>query len=259
MMQPALLPMNGSLLERPNVFATWLRVLGRLKPGVPLEQAGPRLNALAGTPETEWRPRNKFTGQFEDARLVVSSAAAGLSDLRRQLQPLFVLLGVAGLVLLIACANVGQLVLARSAARRSEFALRLALGASRGRVMRQVLVEGLVLTGIGAAAGVALAYWAAPALVQFASAVRGPWCWISHRIFGCWRSPLACRSPPGCSSPAPPAGASRADLSSHGTRDLGRTRPAGAGVGPERLVIVQVALSVVSLVGAGLFAGRCRI
>ena len=203
MMQPALLPMNGSLLERPNVFATWLRVLGRLKPGVPLEQAGPRLNALAGTPETEWRPRNKFTGQFEDARLVVSSAAAGLSDLRRQFsQPLFVLLGVAGLVLLIACANVGQLVLARSAARRSEFALRLALGASRGRVMRQVLVEGLVLTGIGAAAGVALAYWAAPALVQFASAGQGPWCWISHRIFGCWRSPPWCRSPPGCSSPA---------------------------------------------------------
>ena len=256
MMQPALLPMNGSLLERPNVLATWLRLLGRLKPGVPLEQAGPRLNALAGTPETEWRPRNKFTGQFEDARLVVSSAAAGLSDLRRQFsQPLFVLLGVAGLVLLIACANVGQLVLARSAARRSEFALRLALGASRGRVMRQVLVEGLVLTGIGAAAGVALAYRAAPALVQFAS--------VGQRAVVLDLSPdlrvLAFTAVVSIAAgllfaSAPAIRASRADHSSHGTGDLGRTRHAGAQPGPGKaLVIAQVALSVVSLVGAGLF------
>jgi predicted permease len=256
MMQPALLPMNGSLLDRPNVFATWLRVLGRLKPGVPLEQAGPRLNALAGTPETEWRPRNKFTGQFEDARLMVSSAAAGLSDLRRQFsRPLFVLLGVAGLVLLIACANVGQLVLARSAARRSEFGVRLALGASRGRVMRQVLVEGLVLTGIGAAAGVALAYWAAPALVQFASAnQRAVVLDLSPDLRVLAFTAVVSIAAGLLFASAPAIRASRADLSSHGTRDLGRTRPAGAGVGPGRtLVIVQVALSVVSLVGAGLF------
>jgi predicted permease len=256
MMQPALLPLPGSLLEQPNVFSTWLRVLGRLKPGLPLEQAGPRLNSLAGTPETEWRPRNKFTGQFEDARLVVGSAAAGLSDLRRQFsRPLFVLLGVAGLVLLIACANVGQLVLARSAARRPEFALRLALGASRGRVMRQVLVEGLVLTGIGAAAGVALAYWAAPALVQFASAGQAA---VVLNLSPDLRV-LAFAATVSIAAgllfaSAPAFRASRADLSSHGARDLGRTRPAGAQAGPGRtLVVVQVALSVVSLVGAGLF------
>jgi putative ABC transport system permease protein len=256
MMQPALLPMHGSLLEQPNVTSTWLRLIGRLKPEVPLEQSEPRLNALAGTPETEWRLRNKFTGQFEDARLVVSLAAAGLSDLRRQFsQPLFVLLGVAGLVLLIACANVGQLVLARSAARRSEFALRLALGASRGRVMRQVLVEGLVLTGIGAAAGGALAYWAAPALVQFASA--------NHRAVVLDLSPdlrvLAFTAVVSIAAgllfgSAPAVRASRADRWSHGTSDLGKTRHAGAEPGPGKaLVIVQVALSVVSLVGAGLF------
>ena len=80
MMQPAVRPMDGSLLEQPRVTSTWLRLLGRLKPGVPLEQAGPRLNALAGIPATEWRLTNKFTRQFEDTRLVVSSAAAGLSD-----------------------------------------------------------------------------------------------------------------------------------------------------------------------------------
>ena len=150
---------------------TWLRVLGRLKPGVSLDQAPVAAQRAGRHAETEWRTRNKFTGQFEDARLAVISAASGLSDLRRQFsQPLFILLGVAGLVLLITCANVGHLMLARSAARRPEFALRLALGAGRARVMRQVLVEGLVLAGLGAVAGVALAYWAAPALVAYATA-----------------------------------------------------------------------------------------
>jgi putative ABC transport system permease protein len=256
MMQPALKPMNGSLLEQPSVLSTWLRLLGRLKPGVPLAQAAPRLNALAGTPETEWRPRNKFTGQFEDARLVVSSAAAGLSELRRQFsRPLFVLLGVAGLVLLIACANVGQLVLARSAARRPEFALRLALGASRGRVTRQVLVEGLVLTGIGAAAGIVLAFWAAPALVQFASAGQGALeLDLSPDLRVLAFAVLVSVAAGLLFASAPAIRASRTDVSAQGTRDLGRTRPAGAQVGPGRtLVIVQVALSVVSLVGAGLF------
>ena len=256
MMQPALLPANGSLLERPNVSAAWLSVLGRLKPGVPLEQAGARLNALGGTPETEWRGRNKFTRQLEDARLVVTSAAAGLSGLRRQFsEPLFILLGVAGLVLLIACANVGHLVLARSATRRSEFALRLALGASRGRVMRQVLVEGLVLTGMGAAAGIALAYWTAPALVQFASAGQQTVVLDLSPDLRVLAFTAAVSIVAGLLfASAPAVRASRADRSSYGTGDLGRTRHAGAEPGPAKaLVIVQVALSVVSLVGAGLF------
>jgi predicted permease len=256
MMQPALVPMNGSLIRNPNVTASWLRLLGRMKPGVPLEQAGVRLNALAGNPAAEWRLRNKFTGQFEDERLVVASASAGLSDLRRQFsQPLFILLGVAGLVLLIACANVGQLLLARAATRRSEFALRLALGAGRARVMRQVLVEGMVLTGIGAAAGVALAYWAARALVAYASA--------GQRVVVLDLSPdvrvLAFTAVVSIAAgllfaSAPAIRASRADRSVHSGRDLGRTRHSGGERGPGKaLVVAQVALSVVLLVGAGLF------
>ncbi len=256
MMQPALRPMNGTLLVNPQVTSTWLRLLGRLKPGVPLEQAGPRLNALAGAPATEWRLTNKFTRRFEDARLFVSSAAAGLSDLRRQFsQPLFILLAVAGLVLLIACANVSQLLLARSAARRSEFALRLALGAGRARVMRQVLVEGLVLTGIGAAAGVALAYWAAAALVAYASAGQSAVVLdlspdVRVLVFTAGVSIAA-----GLLFASVPAlRASRADQSPRGGRDLGRTRhSSGERASGRPLVVAQVALSVVLLVGAGLF------
>jgi putative ABC transport system permease protein len=256
MMQPAVLPMDGSLLEHPQVTSAWLRLLGRLKPGVPLEQAAPRLNALAGTPATEWRLRNKFTRQFEDTRLVVDSAAAGLSDLRRQFsQPLFILLAVAGLVLLIACANVGQLVLARSATRRSEFALRLALGASRARVMRQVLVEGLVLAGIGAAAGVALAYWAAAALVAYASAGQSAVVLDLSPDVRVLAFTAAVSIAAGLLfASAPAIRASRADRSPDGGRDLGRTRHSSGERGPGRmLVVAQVALSVVLLVGAGLF------
>jgi predicted permease len=255
MMQPALRPMDGSLLERPNVTAAWIRVIGRVKPGVSRGEVAPRLNALGGTPETEWRLQAKFTNQLENVQLVVHSAATGLSELRRQFsQPLFVLLCAAGLVLLIACANVGHLVLARSATRRSEFALRLALGASRGRVTRQVLAEGMVLTGMGAAAGVALAYWTAPALVRFASAAP-------HSIvldlspdlrllaFTTTVSILAGL----LFSSLPAIRASRADRFAAGGNSV-RTRNAAAERGPGRaFVVAQVALSVVALVGAGLF------
>jgi putative ABC transport system permease protein len=256
MMQPALLPANGSLLRDPRVGNTWLRVLGRLKPGVPLDQAPVRLNALAGAPETEWRTRNKFTGQFEEARLAVIPAASGLSDLRLQFsQPLFILLGVAGLVLLITCANVGHLMLARSAGRRPEFALRLALGAGRARVMRQVVVEGLVLAGLGAVAGVALAYWAAPALVAYATAGQAAvFLDLSPdlRVLGFTLAVSIVAALLFASAPA--LRVSRTDLGANGGLALARTRGDGAGRGLSRaFVVIQVALSVVILAGAGVF------
>ena len=257
MMQPVLIPSTGSLIgQRPDATSTWLRLLGRLKTGVSDLQAEGRLNGLAGTPATEWRTRNKFTGEFEDARLVVSAAAAGLSELRRQFsQPLFVLLGVAGLVLLIACANVGNLVLARSAARRPEFALRLALGAGRGRVMRQVIAEGLVLAGMGAVAGFALAYWAAPALVAFATTGQSNVVLdLSPDLRVLLFTTLVSIAAGLLFASVPAIRAARAESSFGNARDLGRTRDASGGRGPGRtLVVAQVALSMILLAGAGLF------
>jgi putative ABC transport system permease protein len=256
MMQPALMPMTGNLLQRPRVTSTGFRVLARLRKDLSLDQATAQLDTLARVPETDWRPRNKFTGQVEDLRLELTSAATGLSELRRQFsQPLVILLSVAGIVLLVACANVGALVLARSAARRQEFSLRLALGAGGPRLFRQVLVEACMLAALGGAAGIALAYWLTRALVAYTSV--GQSATVLHlspdlRVLAFTAAiSLVAGLLVGC---VPAMRASRAGLSPDGRRDLSQVRSMSAGRGAGgALVAVQVALSVVLLFGAGLF------
>lgn len=200
--QPAVMPTTHNLLvDQPNLFSLWLRVVGRVRPEFTVAEATGRLHALAQDPD--WQPPHKFTGERIPVRLSLDSAATGLSDLRRQLSlPLFIVMALVGIVLLVACANTGNLVLARSAARRAEFAVRMALGAGRVRLIRQILVEGLVLAGLAGVCGVALAYWATQALVAYASAGQRATRWISPRICGCWRSHWECRCSPGFSSEA---------------------------------------------------------
>jgi predicted permease len=255
MMQPAVMPMMVNLLDRPNVYSTWLRVVGRLSPGVSIQQAAARLDALPRAPETDWRPRNKFTGQPEDVRLVLGPGATGLSDLRRQFsQPLFLLLAVSGIVLLVACANVANLLLARSAARRAEFALRLALGAGRGRLIRQVLVEGLLLAVLAGAAGVGLAFWATGALVAYASSGQGTVVLDLSLDFRVLTFATAVSAVAGLVFASVPAlRAARADLSSNTRLDLVPGRAGGARGPGTWLVASQVALSLVLLVAAGVF------
>jgi putative ABC transport system permease protein len=151
----------------------WLRVLGRLAPGQGVDQARAGLEAMrpalreATMPE-HYRPEDRVRYLAEPFDL--RPAATGLSNLRdRYSRPLFVLLAVVALVLLIACANMANLLLAQSAARRKELAVRLSLGASRGQIARQLLAESLVLAGLGTALGVALAFWGSRALVALIS------------------------------------------------------------------------------------------
>ena len=136
-----------------------MRVLGRLAPGVSKEQALAEMNAIAARlaqayPETQARGI-----AFEPlARYVVSDAG----------QTAWLLLGGAAFVLLIACANVANLLLSQGAAREHEMAIRTAVGASRGRILRQLLTESLLLACSGGAIGVALAYWAIPLVGRIA-------------------------------------------------------------------------------------------
>ena len=254
MMQPAVMPVSENLLDRPALYSTWVRMIGRLNAGVSPGEGGARLDARARNPRGG--PPNELTGQRGETRLVMESAATGLSDLRRQFSlPLLILTGVVAIVLLIACANTANLVLARSAARRPEFALRLALGAGRFRLIRQVLIEGLVLAVLAGACGVALAYWLTHALVAYASAGRqaivldlAP----NLRVLGFTTAVsvlagllFAC---------VPAFRASRLDMTPGGRHDLAGARQAGSGPAPARaLVVSQVALSLVLLVATGLF------
>lgn len=143
----------------------WLNVLGRLKPGVSREQAEARIAPLyrglldADVP-LQQRLSPEAQQRFVNKKLLVEDGARGRTVFQRDARaPLLMLMGMVGLVLLIACANVAGLLVARGAARRKEIALRQALGASRFRLVRQLLVESVLLSSAGGAFGLLVAVW----------------------------------------------------------------------------------------------------
>jgi predicted permease len=169
-MQLGVFPGRDRLHDTPPTKTMWLHVFGRLRPGVTPVQVEAQANAVFqadlesfyGAAATGERRRD-----FLDQRLQVSPGARGASSTRPEFsQPLAALLAAVGVLLLIACANLANLLLARGAARRSEIALRLSLGATRGRLVRQLVTESLALAAIGGVAAIAVAYMLHGALVQ---------------------------------------------------------------------------------------------
>jgi predicted permease len=159
---------------------TWLRILARVKPGVALEPLRARLDATSRAFEEE-RAKG-FSGmsresidRFLDQKLVLESAAAGASGLQRSYGRSLVALGVlVALVLLIACANVANLMTAQAAAREREMALRVSIGAGRWRLIQLVMVEGALLALLAAAIGAIFAWWSAPFVVAAISTPNSP-------------------------------------------------------------------------------------
>jgi putative ABC transport system permease protein len=156
----------------------WLTVTGRLKSGWSLEQANAEMQAISPVLFEAALPANYPPASVKDylgSRLIAVPAGSGVSQLREKYeQSLWLLLAIAGLVLLIACANLANLLLARASAREREIALRQALGASRGRLVRQLLVESLLLAAVGAAVGAWLAQELSRFLVAFLSTSNDP-------------------------------------------------------------------------------------
>lgn len=154
----------------------FLQVVGRLRDDLTIAQTKERLaresvSFFAATLPANWSVENQKN--YLERRLDVYPSLEGLSGLRRQYaEALYVLMGIVAVVLLIACANVANLMLARSAVRQRELAVRVAIGAGRGRIVRQLFTEGLLLSIVGALAGVVLAWWGSRALVALLSTSR---------------------------------------------------------------------------------------
>ena len=176
-MYRAMLPTLPADLSMESRGWGWLDLVGRLKPGVSTAQAQAALNAVyIRARETEWKDWPAAERAQMLARgLWLEPGSRGISGLREGFsRPLWILMAAVSIVLLIACANVAGLLLARVMARQREIAVRLALGAGRGRVVRQLVTESILLSGTAAIAGLVMARWGSNLLVSFLPEGRFP-------------------------------------------------------------------------------------
>ena len=246
--------LRKSFLE--DTQAYWLMPMGRLKAGVTIEQAQASINVKlrqhlteqAGSQLTEERQRG-----IQNTFVQLVDGSGGISGLRvLYSKPLQMLMAIVGMVLLIACANVGSLLLSRAASRKAEISLRMALGATRWRIIRQLLTESMLLALIGGVCGVLLAQWGVTVLVSLVAR----------------EAPLDTRPDVGILAftmgvsvlagilfgLVPAIQASKTDLSS-AMKEKTRTAHGFWRVSlSAALVVMQVGLSMVLLTGAGLFA-----
>jgi putative ABC transport system permease protein len=260
-MQPQVLPTWGP--TKSDWRSAWLTAVARLKDGVSVEQAAAGVNVLYAQllqEDVKTRPVNARTERtkqaFLEKKLDLLPGGRGTSDLREQAQaPLLVLMGMVGLVLLIVCANVASLLLARGSSRQKELAVRLALGAGRRRLVQQLLAESLVLSLAGGAIGVLMSAWISRALIAslpYAGAVKTLSADPDLRV-GLFAFALAVAT--GVLFGIIPAlQATRVTVSSTLKNEAGAVIGGSAHFRFRRgLVVAQIALSLLLLVGAGLF------
>jgi predicted permease len=261
MMQEEFMPGNKGMLT--NRRMRWVNTFGRLKPGVSMQQAKTSLQPfMHSTLEMEVK-QEEFNHaspydreQFLKCWMDVLPGSQGRQLVQRDLStPLWVLMATTGMVLLIACANIANLLLARATRRQKEMAIRLAIGASRGRIVSQLLIEMMALAVMGGTLGLLLAFWADKALMSLYLPADSARLNIStapnFRVLAFTFlvsavTALAFGLVPALQTTKPNVGRVLKDEASavvgSGNRGLRKS-----------LVVVQVALSLLLLIGAGLF------
>jgi predicted permease len=257
-MQRAMIPTMDALQDR---RIRWLNLFARLKPGIDIRRAQSATDAVfrsilemeitqVGRMRT---PRDR--DEFLNARAQLRPAAQGVSQLREQFEkPLLALMTLVGLVLLIACANIASLLLARATGRQREIAIRLAIGASRGSLVRQLLCDGLLLAVAGGLLGLAVAWWGSSVLVNVLPKDSSKWLTstidLRLLLFNLGAS-VICGLLFGL---IPALQATRPAIAGTLKDQTGNIASAG---GPARLrqalVVGQLALSLLLVAGAGLF------
>ncbi|HEY1336934.1 MAG TPA: ABC transporter permease [Bryobacteraceae bacterium] len=256
---------NRSVRQWNNRHFWWLNVMGRLKPGVTLQAATPEVDVLwkqiqANDPEQRNRKAPAYDKDAEKRnRGTLLPGSGGYSYFRNSVEkPLTVLMVVVGLVLLIACANVANLLLARAAARQREIAIRLAIGAGRGRLVRQLVLETLVIASLGGLGGMAFAWWGTHVLMDLMPRRGLP---IALDVTPDWRilgfafglsllTGLLCGLAPAVAASRPNlTGALKSETAAAARKRFDARRA---------LVAIQVAMSLLLLIGAGLFVRSLR-
>ena len=253
-----ILRLDGSLLAHSELH--WLYIIGRLKPGADPPQVQARVNLeVHQWLASEGQILERFRPQIAKQHVQITPAGAGVAHMRAQFSDGLRLLAVAsGLVLLIACANVANLLLAQAAAHRSQTVMRVALGAPRSRLIRQALTEGLILGLLGGAAGLLVAYAGVQIILalafrgaQYVPIQTGPSFPVLAftALLSLLTSMIFAAAPAWISSKAE-AGEIR--------RGAQRGIRTGSSVPQRSLIVLQAALSLVLLAGAGLLTESLR-
>jgi predicted permease len=238
----------------------WLTPMARLRDGVSVDEARAGANVvyrqlLQEDLQSITSNSESFRERFAAKDLVLLDGGRGVSGLRHQSRtPLLVLMGMVGLVLLIACANVANLLLARASSRRREIALRVALGASRMKLVRQLLIESVILALAGGALGTIFAIWTGDALLRSLPYENAPRVFAAEPDLRVALFTFLVSLATGLAFGAVPALAStRPDVAPTLKNEAGTLASRSSGRFRRGLVVAQVALSLLLLIGAGLF------